>query len=172
MKKAALGLIILTLTFLSGHGAEANGLAGLRLEKVVGPYIIDIGTDQFAAPEPGTPIQFDFNLLSSSTREYLSFDHVAVEIKNPDSGDLLKKDLPESQDGFTALTVVFPKAGLYTMDVNIFKDNKSATSASFQIQIGAPVSTGLNPWQALELAVPIIMVLVAILVSIWQKKKQ
>ncbi len=59
--------VILALLFAGA--VFANGLGGERLEKVVGDLIVDIGTDQTSTPVAGEPIEFDFNLLKSDTRE-------------------------------------------------------------------------------------------------------
>ena len=64
-------LIILLIALAIASAVFANGLGGQRLEKVVGNQIVDIGTDQDSTPIAGEPIQFDFNLLKSDTREPL-----------------------------------------------------------------------------------------------------
>ena len=64
-------LIFSFLTSIIASAVFANGLGGERLEKVIGDQIVDIGTDQTSTPVAGEPIEFDFNLLKSDTREPL-----------------------------------------------------------------------------------------------------
>ena len=75
-------IIPIFIAFVIAGPAFANGLGGERLEKVVGDQIVDIGTDQTATPVAGEPIQFDFNLIKSDTREPITNSNVTVDIEH------------------------------------------------------------------------------------------
>src|ERR1700722_15438181 len=91
--------------------AHANGLAGQRLEKVVGGQIVDIGTDQETTSISGEPIQFDFNLLKSDTREPLTNTNVTVNIEH-NGKTMVNCDLI-MEPPLTLLVYTFPEGGNY-----------------------------------------------------------
>jgi hypothetical protein len=117
--------------------AFANGLGGERLEKVVGDVIVDIGTDQSATPVAGQPIEFDFNLLKSDTREPLTTPtSIGIDIGH-NGKSLVNCDLITEMPN-TFLFYTFPEGGDYTLKVTFF-DSKRAqqalATASFPIRI-------------------------------------
>ena len=117
--------------------AAANGLGGERLEKVVGDMIVDIGTDQSSTPVAGEPIEFDFNLLKSDTRESLATPtSVGLDIEHNGkpmvNGDLIT-ELPN-----TFLFYTFPEGGNYTLKLTFFDSRRSPpalATASFPLTI-------------------------------------
>jgi hypothetical protein len=117
--------------------AFANGLGGERLEKVVGDVIVDIGTDQSATPVAGQPIEFDFNLLKSDTREPLTTP-TSIGIDIGHNGKLLVNCDLITEMPNTFLFYTFPEGGDYTLKVTFF-DSKRAqqalATASFPIRI-------------------------------------
>lgn len=118
-------------------GAAANGLGGERLEKVVGDMIVDIGTDQSSTPVAGEPIEFDFNLLRSDTRESLATPtSVGLDIEHNGkpmvNGDLIT-EMPN-----TFLFYTFPEGGNYTLKVTFFDSKRTPpalATASFPLTI-------------------------------------
>jgi hypothetical protein len=117
--------------------AFANGLGGERLEKVVGDVIVDIGTDQSATPVAGQPIEFDFNLLKSDTREPLTTPtSIGIDIGR-NGKSLVNCDLITEMPN-TFLFYTFPEGGDYTLKVTFF-DSKRAqqalATATFPIRI-------------------------------------
>lgn len=107
--------------------AFANGLGGERLEKVVGDVIVDIGTDQSATPVAGQPIEFDFNLLKSDTREPLTTPtSIGIDIGR-NGKSLVNCDLITEMPN-TFLFYTFPEGGDYTLKVTFF-DSKRAQQA-------------------------------------------
>jgi hypothetical protein len=127
--------LILTLA-LAGH-ALANGLGGERLEKVVGDMIVDIGTDQAGTPVAGEPIEFDFNLLRSDTRDPITLP-TSIGINIAHNGkSLLNCDLITEQPN-TFLFYSFPEGGTYTLKVTFFdskRDPSQLATASFPLTI-------------------------------------
>jgi hypothetical protein len=115
----------------------ANGLGGERLEKVVGDMIVDIGTDQTATPVAGEPIEFDFNLLRSDTREPLTLPtSIGVDIAH-NGKSILNCDLLTEMPN-TFLFYSFPEGGSYTMKVTFFDAKRSPpqlASATFPLTI-------------------------------------
>jgi hypothetical protein len=115
----------------------ANGLGGERLEKVVGDMIVDIGTDQTATPVAGEPIEFDFNLLRSDTREPLTLPtSIGVDIAH-NGKSILNCDLLTEMPN-TFLFYSFPEGGSYTMKVTFFDVKRSPpqlASATFPLTI-------------------------------------
>jgi hypothetical protein len=133
MKSIFLILLILAIA----GGVRANGLGGERLEKVVGDVIVDIGTDQTATPVAGEPIEFDFNLLKSDTREPLMTPtSVGLDIEHNGkpmvNGDMIT-EMPN-----TFLFYTFPEGGTYTLKVTFFDARRSPpqlATASFPLTI-------------------------------------
>lgn len=117
--------------------AFANGLGGERLEKVVGDLIVDVGTDQPSTPVAGQPIEFDFNLLQSNTREPIDFaTNVGIDIAH--NGKSMVNCNLAVDPTITFLIYTFPESGNYTLTVAFFAKSlgqKTIASASFPIRI-------------------------------------
>jgi hypothetical protein len=117
--------------------ASANGLGGERLEKVVGDMIVDIGTDQSSTPVAGEPIEFDFNLLKSDTREPLGTPtSIGLDIGHNGKSLVNCDIITELPNTFFFYT--FPEGGSYTLKVT-FLDSKRTpqdlATASFPLTI-------------------------------------
>jgi hypothetical protein len=130
-------VISVIMAFAFAGAAIANGLGGERLEKVVGDVIVDIGTDQSATPVAGQPIEFDFNLLKSDTREPLTTPtSIGIDIER-NGKPLVNCDLITEMPN-TFLFYTFPEGGDYTLKVTFF-DSKRAqqalATATFPIRI-------------------------------------
>lgn len=130
--------IVAVLAFLAlAAGCYANGLGGERLEKVVGDVIVDIGTDQTSTPVAGEPIEFDFNLLQSDTREPLTTPtSVGIDIGHNGKSVLNCDIIPESPTTFLFYT--FPEGGSYTLKVTFFDSKRTSAelaTASFPLTI-------------------------------------
>jgi len=136
MKRILLVLMALAIA----EAAFANGLAGERLEKVVGDQIVDVGTDQESTPVAGEPIEFDFNLLSSDTREPLTYPtSVGLDIGH-NGKSLVNCDLVAELPN-TFLFYAFPEPGNYTLKVTFFdknRDRQELATAVFPITISGP----------------------------------
>lgn len=132
--KIKFGLLIPLLLFSVAATTHANGLGGQRLEKVVGQYLVDVGTDQEFAPIAKTPILFDFNLLASDTRDIINYDIVHVRIAENENA-LLEKDLPMAPVGPTLLSYTFEKRGGYILQVMFSKKGKELAGAIFPLAI-------------------------------------
>src|SRR5438093_473048 len=91
------------ITITSVVTVYANGLAGQRLEKNVGQYTIDIGTDQEFTPQSGVPVRFDFNLLTVSSRSPVNFTDVDVYVTQNDQ-PLVDSDIAFAKSGPTLFT--------------------------------------------------------------------
>jgi hypothetical protein len=117
----------------------ANGLGGQRLEKVVGNLIVDVGTDQPSTPRAGQPIEFDFELLQSDTREPINLaTSVGIDIGH-DGKSMVNCDLVV-EPPMTFLIYTFPESGNYTLTVSFFNRNlgqQRLATASFPLTISA-----------------------------------
>ena len=115
----------------------ANGLGGERLEKVVGDQIVDVGTDQEGTPVAGEPIEFDFNLLNSETREPLTYvTSVGIDIGHNGKSMVNCDLIPELP--MTFLFYTFPEAGKYELKVTFFdknRDRQELATAIFPLSI-------------------------------------
>jgi hypothetical protein len=125
------------MTLAIAGAVFANGLGGERLEKVVGDQIVDVGTDQEGTPVAGEPIEFDFNLLNSETREPLTYvTSVGIDIGH-NGKSMVNCDLvPELP--MTFLFYTFPEAGDYTLKVTFFdknRDRQDVATAIFPLAI-------------------------------------
>ena len=136
--------LILSVSLLFGIAgvAFANGLAGQRLEKTVGPYIIDIGTDQSLAPQADVPIRFDFNLLDAASRNPLPFTDVDVYMTTADNKSLADADLAIAPSGPTLFTYAFPAGGNYNLQVTFYNGSKLLADGTFPITLGGAVTAG------------------------------
>ncbi|HEY2626322.1 MAG TPA: hypothetical protein VGI41_06180, partial [Candidatus Udaeobacter sp.] len=107
------------------------------LEKVVGDLIVDIGTDQTATPVAGEPIEFDFNLLRSDSREPVTLPtSIGVDIAH-NGKSILNCDLITEMPN-TFLFYSFPEGGSYTLKVTFFDEKRSPpqlATASFPLTI-------------------------------------
>ena len=120
-------LTVLLVVALAG-AALANGLGGERLEKVVGDQIVDVGTDQESTPVAGEPIEFDFNLLASDTREPVTYPtSVGINIGHNGKSVVNCDLIPELP--VTFLFYTFPEGGNYTLTVTFF-DKKPGQTGS------------------------------------------
>jgi hypothetical protein len=132
-------IILVILALAIAEGVLANGLGGERLEKVVGDFIVDVGTDQTATPVAGEPIEFDFNLLQSDTREPVTLPtSVGIDIER-NGKPMVNCDLiPEAPATF--LFYNFPEGGTYTLKVTFFDARRTPpqlATASFPLTISA-----------------------------------
>ena len=132
-------IIFIIMACMAAEAAFANGLGGERLEKVVGDLIVDIGTDQPSTPVAGQPIEFDFELLQSNTREPVSLaTSVGIDISHNGKSMINCDLIPESP--MTFLYYTFPESGNYTLKV-AFVDSKrerqDLATASFPLTISA-----------------------------------
>jgi len=115
-------------------GADfGDGLGGQRLEKVVGGLIVDVGTDQTSTPLAGTPIEFDFGLLQSDTRDPVENTSVGVDISR--NGKMMVNCDLITDPQTTFLFYTFPEAGNYTLKVTFFDRDRQVATASFPLAI-------------------------------------
>jgi hypothetical protein len=126
--------------FVSAGAVFANGLPGERLEQVVGNMIVDVGTDQTTPPVAGSTVEFDFNLLDSSSRDPLPATNVGINIAH-DGQMMVNCDLTVDPQ-MTFIYYTFPESGAYTLKVEFFDTRRGPmqqklASASFPINIGS-----------------------------------
>ena len=130
-------VILIIVAFGIAEAVFANGLGGERLEKVVGNLIVDVGTDQPSTPRAGQPIEFDFNLLQSDTREPVNLaTSVGIDIGH-DGKSMVNCDLVV-EPPITFLIYTFPERGKYTLTVSFFNRNlgqQRLATASFPLTI-------------------------------------
>ena len=146
--------------------AFANGLGGQRLEKVVGNQIVDIGTDQESTAVAGEPIQFDFNLLKSDTREPLTNTNVTVDIEH-DGKTMVNSDLI-MEPPLTLLVYTFPEGGSYTLKTTFYDGNNTLATASFPLTIsGSKITT-----RVLYIAALLVSILLGLLGGYWAARRR
>jgi hypothetical protein len=131
--KRLIPYFIVFLFFAIASAVFANGLGGQRLEQVVGDQIIDIGTDQETAVSAGEPVQFDFNLLKSDTREPLTNTNVTVDIEH-NGITMVNSDLI-MEPPLTLLVFTFPEGGKYILKTTFYDGNNTLATASFPLTI-------------------------------------
>jgi hypothetical protein len=154
------------IAFLFAAAAFANGLGGERLEKVVGDQIVDIGTDQTTTPVSGEPIQFDFNLIRSDTREPISNTNVTVDIEH-DGKTMVNSDLI-MEPPLTLLVYTFPEGGSYTLKTTFYDKDRTLATASFPLTIsGARITTRL-----LYIAAFLLCILLALYGGYWAARRR
>jgi hypothetical protein len=127
------------ILFALAGTAFANGLGGQRLEKVVGNQIVDIGTDQTSTPVAGEPIQFDFNLLKSDTRDPLTNSNVTVDIEH-DGKTMVNSNLI-MEPPLTLLVYTFPEGGDYTLKTTFYQGTNTLATATFPLSISGSTAT-------------------------------
>ena len=115
-------ILLMILVCMIAEPTFANGLGGERLEKVVGDLIVDVGTDQPSTPVAGQPIEFDFNLLQSKTREPVNLaTSVGIDIGH--NGKSVVNCNLIVDPSITFLIYSFPEPGNYTLTVAFFNKN-------------------------------------------------
>ena len=133
-------IIPIFIAFVLAGTAFANGLGGERLEKVVGDQIVDIGTDQTTTPVAGEPIQFDFNLIKSDTREPITNTNVTVDIEH--NGKTMVNSDIIMEPPLTLLVYTFPEGGSYTLKTTFYDKDRTLATAAFPLTIsGSTVTT-------------------------------
>jgi len=136
-------ILTVILALLFAGAAFANGLGGERLEKVVGDLIVDIGTDQTSTPVAGEPIEFDFNLLKSDSREPISLaTSIGIDIAHNGKSTLNCDLITETPNTF--LFYSFPEVGAYTLKVTFLDSKRSPpqlATASFPLTISGARSS-------------------------------
>jgi hypothetical protein len=151
-------IFLIILIGLISEAAFANGLGGVRLEKVVGDLIVDVGTDQPSTPIAGQPIEFDFGLLQSNTREPVGLaTSVGIDISHNGKSMVNCDLIPE--EPMTFLFYTFPESGNYTLKVTFF-DSKRArqdlATASFPLTISGSKGNTRAPYAAALFATTIL----------------
>jgi hypothetical protein len=159
-------IIPFLVVFAIAATAFANGLGGQRLEKVIGNQIVDIGTDQESTAVAGEPIQFDFNLLKSDTREPLTNTNVTVDIEH-DGKTMVNSDLI-MEPPLTLLVYTFPEGGSYTLKTTFYDGNNTLATASFPLTIsGSRITT-----RALYIAALLVSILLGLLGGYWAARRR
>jgi hypothetical protein len=163
-------IIFMIMACMIAEAAFANGLGGERLEKVVGDLIVDVGTDQPSTPMAGQPIEFDFDLLQSNTREPVNLaTSVGIDIRH-DGKSMVNCDLVV-EPPITFLIYSFPEPGKYTLTVAFFNKNlgqQRLAIAMFPLTI--PGTKGSN--RALYLAALFASIILGLLGGYWGARRR
>ena len=163
-------VILFIVAFGIAEAVFANGLGGERLEKVVGDLIVDVGTDQPSTPIAGQPIEFDFNLLQSDTREPVNLaTSVGIDIGH-DGKSMVNCDLVV-EPPITFLIYTFPERGKYTLTVSFFNRNlgqQRLATASFPLTI----SGSRGNIQAQYLAALFASILLGLMAGYWGARRR
>ena len=163
-------VILFIVAFGIAEAVFANGLGGERLEKVVGDLIVDVGTDQPSTPIAGQPIEFDFNLLQSDTREPVNLaTSVGIDIGH-DGKSMVNCDLVV-EPPITFLIYTFPESGNYTLTVSFFNRNlgqQRLATASFPLTI----SGSRGNIRAQYLAALFASILLGLMAGYWRVRRR
>ena len=163
-------VIFIIVAFAIAEAVFANGLGGERLEKVVGDLIVDVGTDQTSTPLAGQPIEFDFNLLQSDTREPVNLaTSVGIDIGH-DGKSMVNCDLVV-EPPITFLIYTFPERGKYTLTVSFFNRNlgqQRLATASFPLTI----SGSRGNIRAQYLAALFASILLGLMAGYWRVRRR
>jgi len=163
-------VILIIVAFGIAEAVFANGLGGERLEKVVGNLIVDVGTDQPSTPLAGQPIEFDFNLLQSDTREPVNLaTSVGIDIGH-DGKSMVNCDLVV-EPPITFLIYTFPERGKYTLTVSFFNRNlgqQRLATASFPLTI----SGSRGNIRAQYLAALFASILLGLMAGYWRVRRR
>jgi hypothetical protein len=163
-------VIFIIAAFAIAEAVFANGLGGERLEKVVGDLIVDVGTDQPSTPRAGQPIEFDFDLLQSDTREPINLaTSVGIDIGH-DGKSMVNCDLVV-EPPITFLIYTFPERGNYTLTVSFFNKNlgqQRLATASFPLTI----SGSRGNIRAQYLAALFASILLGLMAGYWRVRRR
>ena len=166
MKRVILSIVALAIA----EAVFANGLGGERLEKVVGNLIVDVGTDQPSTPIAGQPIEFDFGLLQSDTRDPVDLaTSVGIDIGH-NGKSMVNCDLVV-EPPMTFLIYSFPESGNYTLTVSFFNRNlgqQRLATASFPLTISA----SRGSIRALYLAAIFASILLGLIAGYWRARRR
>jgi hypothetical protein len=160
--------VLLAVTL--AEAAFANGLGGERLEKVVGDQIVDVGTDQTSTPVAGEPIEFDFNLLTSDTRDPVTYPtSIGIDIGHNGKSVVNCDLVTELPNAFLFYT--FPEEGNYTLTVTFFdknRDRQEVATATFPLTIAG--STGRM--RALNIAEILASLILGLVGGFWAARRR
>jgi hypothetical protein len=160
--------VIMTVAFAGA--VFANGLGGERLEKVVGDVIVDIGTDQSSTPVAGQPIEFDFNLLKSDTREPLTTPtSIGIDIGR-NGKSMVNCDLITEMPN-TFLFYTFPEGGNYTLKVTFF-DSKRAQQVLATASFPLTISGSGSRMRALYVAALFVCIILGLWGGYWGARRR
>jgi len=128
---------MLALVLFSIPGLLLAHAGGASLEKVVSPYVVDVGYDP-ARVIAGDRIVFDFNLLSEVSSSTVDFDYVRVRLEH-EGMTLFSTGVSKPEYGPTSLlyTVPVDASGALTVFVRYHKGSESLAEAEFMIPIEA-----------------------------------
>ena len=163
-------IVLILITFALAGAAFANGLGGERLEKVVGDVIVDIGTDQSSTPLAGQPIEFDFNLLKSDTREPLTTPtSIGIDVGR-NGKSMVNCDLITEMPN-TFLFYTFPEGGNYTLKVTFF-DSKRAQQVLATASFPLTISGSGSRMRVLYIAALFVCIILGLLGGYWGARRR
>jgi len=141
-----------------------------KIEKVVGDVIVDIGTDQSSTPLAGQPIEFDFNLLKSDTREPLTTPtSIGIDVGR-NGKSMVNCDLITEMPN-TFLFYTFPEGGNYTLKVTFF-DSKRAQQVLATASFPLTISGSGSRMRVLYIAALFVCIILGLLGGYWGARRR
>jgi hypothetical protein len=137
---------VLSLIVVIGVAPALAHTDGASIEKVVDPYLIDIGyTPELV--EEGTQTRFDFSLLQVATNEEVAFDDIWVRFEK-DSQVFFAGGLSKQPFGNTGLTYAFTEPGTYEVFVRFSNEGEALAESTFDFPVadGPDAERAARPW--------------------------
>jgi len=142
-----ISILFIVCAFTAGALSQVASAhtTGVPLEKSVGEYVIDVGTD--ASPiYAGNAIRFDFDLKDAKTKDSKTYAQTWVRITNAESSRTwLATGLIRQPVGPSTLLYIFDTPGSYVLNVS-FRDGNAdeIASSSFPLTVAAVDSTPVS----------------------------
>lgn len=154
--KRFLVILVFIPFMVSAHGE------GGTVEKTVGDYFVDVGySDGILRADKSS--RFDFLLLKNVDRTDTDFNEVFVKITKNNTIYFVMT-LPRPAFGSAGMTLTFPEAGDYKVDLSYLKDKSTVVATDFLLTVQPSETEATGAMKFLRL--PIVSFTVGILAGI------
>ena len=130
--------------------AIAHGNAA-SLERMSGPYLVDIGFDQ--TPIAGEEILIDFSLIQDTSSAQSSMKpYSLLQVSITQNGkQIFAKDIAREDFGKTFIVYTFSRAGTYELSARFMDGDTQLSDESFTVAVAPGQGTEI-PWPAVGIA--------------------
>lgn len=188
MKYYFLNCLIIITTLVGFTVTQANGF-GIKLDKAVGDYIVNVDADAYSFLS-GESASFVFQLWNKDRSELVDFDNVWVGLthgqqENYGFGNLFGGLVGKPDWGGFRATYILPKAGNYNLTVRYgkitakklegfeesFPETKTIAEASFPITVERSTGMGIQSSLGNSLVSGILGIIIGTMLISWLKRK-
>jgi hypothetical protein len=148
MTKHNLGIFILFFTLAISVHAHSIGKS---FEQAQGDFLIDIGASSATLVTQKT-LHFDFNIVSVTSTDPVSFSHVQVRIQ--EGSQTMVEATLTTEEGLPVLSYIFPKKGEYELYARFLNQEDTLAQVSFSFVVESEIK---NDYRGIILVVGILV---------------